>query len=341
VTHAFISYKREDEVRVGRLARALEKAGVPLWWDRSLLPAESWHEDIKEHLDAAKCVVVVWSEGSAGPAGNFVRDEARSGQARHILVPVLIDRIREIPLGFGETQAIDLIHWKGDVRDPFFRDLVAAVQAKLASLPPPQPIGPKRRLARRLTYGAVSSTGMALLSAFAVNAFGVTSKMCTLPGPQPALADACGAAHIGGQPTQAERLAWEGRPKGDCQWLSDFVRDHPDSPLRSRAADLITAGEKGGPWVSITKEMPLYFEASEGAPKATEAAEQADALQRAKDDADLACRPFAAAATFRYTPGAATAKAVKWSCDHTGAGYACSFSGWAECPVQSQAERCG
>ena len=264
MTHAFISYKREDEVRVGRLARALEKAGIPLWWDRSLLAAKSWHEDISEHLDGAGCVIVIWSEGSVGPAGSFVRDEARRGLSRHILVPVTIDRIKAIPLGFGEVQAIDLTHWKGDVRDPFFRDLVATVQAKLEGEPPPPPTGPKRRLARRLTYGAVSSSGMALLSAVAINAFGVTSKMCTVPGPQPTLADACGALHIGGQPTQSERLSWAALPKGDCQALRDFVSDHPDSPLRSRAADLITAGEKGGPWVTSTKEMPLYFEASEG-----------------------------------------------------------------------------
>ena len=77
MTHAFISYKREDEVRVGRLARALEKVGVPLWWDRSLLSGGSWREDITGHLEGAGCVIVVWSEISVGPAGSFVRDEAR------------------------------------------------------------------------------------------------------------------------------------------------------------------------------------------------------------------------------------------------------------------------
>lgn len=339
MTHAFISYKREDEVRVGRLARALEKAGVPLWWDRSLLPAKSWHEDIGEHLDGAGCVVVVWSEGSVGPAGSFVRDEARRGLTRHILVPVTIDRIKAIPLGFGEVQAIDLSHWKGDVRDPFFHDLVAAVRAKLDGLPPPPPIGPKRRLARRLTYGAVSSTGMALISAFTINAFGVTSKMCTIPPPQPALADVCGAIHIGGQPTAAERLAWEKRPPGDCPWLRDFVRDHPNSPLRSQAADLITAGEKGGPWVAATRQAPIYVSAFDGTPASNEAAARADALSRAGGDAETACRPFAAGTIFRYV--SASAQATKWSCSKSGGGVVCGFEGTAICNLQAQTERCG
>jgi hypothetical protein len=341
VTHAFISYKREDEVRVGRIARALEKVGLPLWWDRSLLSAKSWHEDITEHLESAGCVIVVWSEASVGPAGSFVRDEARNGLHRNILVPVKIDRVKAIPLGFGEVQAIDLTHWKGDVRDPFFRDLVAAVQAKLEGQPTPPSIGPKHRLARRLTYGAISSSGIALVSAFAINAFGVTAKICSLPPPQPTLADACGAMHIGDQPTRAERLAWDAIPKGDCQALRNYVRDYPGSPLRSRAADLITAGEKGGPWVTTTREVPLYVEASDGQPMATEAAERADALERAKGDADQACRLLGAGTVFRYTPGTASVKVEKWSCDQTDAGYACGFSGWAECPVQSQVERCG
>jgi hypothetical protein len=340
VTHAFISYKREDEVRVGRLARALEKVGVPLWWDRSLLSGESWHEDITGHLEGAGCVIVVWSEISVGPAGSFVRDEARRGLGRHILVPVTIDRIKLIPLGFGEVQAIDLSHWKGDVRDPFFRDLVAAVTAKLEGAPPPQPIGPKRRLARRLTYGATSSAGVVAASALAFNVFGVTTSTCAIP-PQPALADMCGALHIGNQPTRAERLAFAALPKGDCPALREYVRDYPASPLRSRAADLITAGEKGGPWVASTKEAPIYVEASDGEPKPTQAAEQADTLERAKADADQACRPLGAGTVFRYAPGTASVKVEKWSCDHTHAGYACGFTGWAECPVQSQVERCG
>jgi hypothetical protein len=341
MTYAFISYKREDEVRVARIAGALEEAGVPLWWDRSLLSGKSWREDITEHLESAGCVIVVWSEGSVGPAGSFVRDEASRGLHRNILVPVKIDQVRALPLGFGEVQAIDLTHWKGNARDPFFQDLVAAVKATLDGQAPPLPNGPKRRLARRLTYGAATGTSVAFVSAFAINAFGVTAKICTLPPPQPAIADACGAMHIGNQPTQSERLAWEALPKGDCQALRSFVRDYPSSPLRSRAADLITAGERGGPWVTTTREMPIYFEASEGEPKPTEAAAQADALERAKSDADQACRPLAAGTVFRYTPGTATAKAQTWSCNPTAAGYACSFTGWAECSVQRQVERCG
>ena len=36
MNEVFISYKREDEPRVGRLVRALEDAGFSVWWDRGL-----------------------------------------------------------------------------------------------------------------------------------------------------------------------------------------------------------------------------------------------------------------------------------------------------------------
>jgi hypothetical protein len=339
VTHAFLSYKGEDVERAGRLARALESAGIELWWDRSLLAGKSWHEDIAEHLEGAACVIVLWSEGSAGPAGSYVRDEARIGLARKILVPVLIDRIKGIPLGFGEVQAIDLVGWKGDPRDPFFQDLLASVRAKLNGEPPPVPKGPKARLARRLTYGAISSTGMALLWAFTVNAFGVTSKVCTLPGPQPTLADACGAMRIGGQPTRDERVDWQTLPKGDCQALRDYVARHSDSPYRSRAADLITAGERGGPWTNATRRVSIYVAATDGTPAVSDEAARSDALRRGKVEADRACGLFAAGTVFRNVSAYATA--VSWSCPRAGGGVQCGFKGIATCTLQAQAERCG
>ena len=76
MSEIFISYKREDEVRVGRLAKALQDAGLSIWWDRSLAGGENWRSQIENELDAAKCVIVVWTYQSAGPAGDFVRDEA-------------------------------------------------------------------------------------------------------------------------------------------------------------------------------------------------------------------------------------------------------------------------
>src|SRR3954447_7887909 len=112
MSDVFISYKSDDAARGTRLVRALEIAGFSTWWDRSLAAGESWRSQIQCALDAAQCVIVVWTHESIGPAGDFVRDEAGQAKRRGVLVPVKLSRV-DPPMGFGEIQAIDLTHWKG------------------------------------------------------------------------------------------------------------------------------------------------------------------------------------------------------------------------------------
>ena len=238
----FLSYKREDETRVGRIAAALGAAGLTVWWDRGLPGGESWHANIEANLDKAGCVVVVWSHGAAAPEGHYVRDEARRGLARNILVPVTIDRLKDLPLGFGEVQAIDLSRWQGDARDPFFQDLLAAVRASASAgeaTPPPK--GPQTRVARRILLSGVSSAGVAALAAVAFNIFGAASVICTTPGLQPGLSDACGAVRLGERPSHAERLAWSAIPAGSCPALRAHIARFPEGAYRREAADLLTA----------------------------------------------------------------------------------------------------
>ena len=67
--------------------------------------AAGWREAIERELNAAKCVIVVWSLRSVGPSGSFVRDEASRAWERGTYLPVKIDDCRP-PLGFGETQVL-------------------------------------------------------------------------------------------------------------------------------------------------------------------------------------------------------------------------------------------
>jgi len=60
----FISYKREDRERIAPLARALEARGYTVWWDLELVPSQKFERQIKRELDAAKCMIVVWTDRS-------------------------------------------------------------------------------------------------------------------------------------------------------------------------------------------------------------------------------------------------------------------------------------
>ena len=126
MSDVFVSYKAEDRARVAPLVRALESDGLSVWWDTQIAAGAEWREDIQEELDAAGCVVVVWSKRSVGHGGRFVRDEASRAQRRGTYLPVRIDKV-EPPLGFGELHAIPLQGWKGSRDDPRFRHLLDAV----------------------------------------------------------------------------------------------------------------------------------------------------------------------------------------------------------------------
>ena len=154
MTDVFVSYKSEDRGRVAPLVAALEADSVAVWWDAHIGGGSEWRDTIESELNAARCVVVVWSAGSTGPGGSFVRDEATRSLRRGAYLPIHIDPV-EPPLGFGETQALSLIGWKGDRTDSHYQALLMAVQAVIAGKPRPIPAAhqPKRGIDRRLVIG--------------------------------------------------------------------------------------------------------------------------------------------------------------------------------------------
>ncbi|MEO5808833.1 MAG: TIR domain-containing protein [Sphingomicrobium sp.] len=129
-TEVFISYKAEDRARLSPLVKALEAEGFAVWWDAHIGGGTDWREEIQQRLDAARCVVVAWSERSVGPEGQFVCDEAARAKKAGSYVPIKIDEV-DPPLGFGGVQALSFIGWKGKRSDPRFRALVSAVSTHL------------------------------------------------------------------------------------------------------------------------------------------------------------------------------------------------------------------
>src|SRR5438270_389297 len=135
MSDVFISYKTEDRPRVEPLVQALEAEGLSVWWDARVSGGEAWRETIAEHLDEARCVIVVWSKRSTGAEGRFVRDEASRAQQRRTYLPVTIDKVQP-PLGFGEMQALPLTGWKGDRSDPRYQAISACVHSMLGRTGP-------------------------------------------------------------------------------------------------------------------------------------------------------------------------------------------------------------
>jgi len=96
-----------------------------VFWDPKVRPGETWRRKITKELDAARCVIVLWSESSV--ESHWVEQEAEEGQRRRILVPAMIDRVT-IPLGFRNLQAANLVGWDGAAGHSELEKLLTAVE---------------------------------------------------------------------------------------------------------------------------------------------------------------------------------------------------------------------
>ena len=132
MTDIFISYASEDRERARQFASAFEARGWAVWWDRRIVPGQAFDSAIEQALEAAKCVVVLWSPDSA--ASEWVKNEAAVGAERGVLVPAMIVPVK-LPLEFRRKQTADLTDWRGAADHPGFASLCEAVEPLLGEAP--------------------------------------------------------------------------------------------------------------------------------------------------------------------------------------------------------------
>jgi serine/threonine-protein kinase len=220
VADLFVSYKSEDRARVKPLVDALQADGLSVWWDAHIEGGAGWRQRIEQELTSARCVLVAWTKRSAGPEGEFVHDEATRAKRRGVYLPVLLDQV-ELPLGFGEKQALPLTGWKGDRTDVRYQAVLAAARAVVGSVPLPTAVAAGPSLGRRAVIGG----GVALAAA----GVGGAGWYFLRPGAPEAKAESIAVlpfANLSGDPGQA--------------WFSDGLAEELRSAL-SRTAGLKVA----------------------------------------------------------------------------------------------------
>jgi hypothetical protein len=144
MAEVFLSYAREDRARAEQVANGLAAAGVDVFWDNEIPPGQTWADYIEDKLTHCKALIVLWSGEST--KSQWVREEARLGRDKGVLIPVMIDASTP-PFGFGEVQAANLSDWNGAEDDVHWRRFVDAVKrftsavARPAApqMPPPPP----------------------------------------------------------------------------------------------------------------------------------------------------------------------------------------------------------
>jgi TPR repeat protein len=104
----FISYSKQEPGPTEALAADVEMLGYTTWWDTSLLPGERFPSKIRLELEAAKVVIVIWSESSV--KSEWVYAEAQLAQALSKLITVHVPGLdlSKVPLPFG-ARHIELV----------------------------------------------------------------------------------------------------------------------------------------------------------------------------------------------------------------------------------------
>jgi adenylate cyclase len=120
----FVSYARSTERQAKAVAEALRALGYQVWRDDELPANRAYAEVIEERIDAAKAVVVIWSEDASKSV--WVRSEAERAREGGKLVQVVIDAGLP-PMPFDQIHAADLSGWSGDLDAPGWRKVVSGV----------------------------------------------------------------------------------------------------------------------------------------------------------------------------------------------------------------------
>ena len=125
----FLSYARGDRDGARRLAETLTECGWSVWWDQTLPVGQNFRDEIARQLEAATCVVVLWSRSSV--VSDWVIDEAEDGKRRGVLVQALLEDVAP-PHGFRSYQCADLTHWSGESNRREFVLLREAIDPSLS-----------------------------------------------------------------------------------------------------------------------------------------------------------------------------------------------------------------
>src|SRR5262245_23714697 len=128
----FLSYARIDRDKVRGLVPILEAQGWSVFWDATIEPGQRWDKLIATELEAARCVVVVWTQASV--LSDWVKDEATRGREREVLVPISLDGTRP-PLGFRHVQNESIGDWSSPATEPALQRFLAGVRRIVGTEP--------------------------------------------------------------------------------------------------------------------------------------------------------------------------------------------------------------
>lgn len=125
MSHAFVSYVRDDQELIGRLARALEEAGIEVWLDRlRIKPGMRWQVAITHAIQEGAFFIACFSQAYATRESTYMNEELDLALEQLPLRPR--DRVWFIPVVLNGGKIPDRSIGAGDnLRDVQWVDLNA------------------------------------------------------------------------------------------------------------------------------------------------------------------------------------------------------------------------
>lgn len=139
MAHIFISYTHESvaDMRLAqRLHQALERRGWEVWIDRLMRCGENI-KVIERELDAAACVIVIWS--NAASQSDWVHAELSRAVRHDKALPVHLEHppLQQRPIIAEQLNFIDLHDWIEQPRHPGFEQLLRSIEFKMVAAEAP------------------------------------------------------------------------------------------------------------------------------------------------------------------------------------------------------------
>lgn len=132
LSHAFISYQRQDHANALAVANAIERRGVPVFIDERIEIGARWDDVLDNALRRSFAIVVLWSPRSVN--SRWVRLEARFALDQGRLCPAFID-LCDAPIEFSDIEGANLVNWDGADENSEWILLINAI-CRLRSEPP-------------------------------------------------------------------------------------------------------------------------------------------------------------------------------------------------------------
>lgn len=128
----FLSYSRKDAAAARKIVEILNKNYVDVFFDENIRFGEDFRARIRDKLESAGCVLVLWSCHST--ESDFVLWEAERARELGVLVEAALDTTG-IPPPFGiRRNTADLTRWRGGSRHPRVLKLIDALSRKVRSV---------------------------------------------------------------------------------------------------------------------------------------------------------------------------------------------------------------